>query len=395
MGVTITDDVVIVAARRTPMGGFLGSLASVAAPQLAATVIRELLHSTQLPAARVSEVLLGCVLPAGTGQAPARQAALGSGLPVSVGATTVNKVCGSGMKAVMLAHDMLRAKTAEVVIAGGMESMSRAPYLLDKARTGQRMGHGRLVDHMFIDGLEDAYTGGSMGSFAQKTADEFGLNRADMDAWAMTSLERANVAIASGAFTAEVVTVTVNDRRGDYQIDTDEQPGKAKPEKIPTLKPAFAQDGTITAANSSSISDGAAALMLMRRSLAQSLDLPVLAVIKGHASHAQAPAQFTTAPIGAMNKLLQQLHWSIADVDLFEINEAFAMVTMLAIDQLELDPAKVNVNGGACALGHPIGCSGARILVTLIHALMQRGLKRGIATLCIGGGEATAIAVEV
>ncbi|MCL1073398.1 thiolase family protein [Shewanella dokdonensis] len=395
MGVTITDDVVIVAARRTPMGGFLGSLASVAAPQLAATVIRELLHSTQLPAARVSEVLLGCVLPAGTGQAPARQAALGSGLPVSVGATTVNKVCGSGMKAVMLAHDMLRAETAEVVIAGGMESMSRAPYLLDKARTGQRMGHGRLVDHMFIDGLEDAYTGGSMGSFAQKTADEFGLSRADMDAWAMTSLERANVAIASGAFTAEVVTVTVNDRRGDYQIDTDEQPGKAKPEKIPTLKPAFAQDGTITAANSSSISDGAAALMLMRRSLAQSLDLPVLAVIKGHASHAQAPAQFTTAPIGAMNKLLQQLHWSIADVDLFEINEAFAMVTMLAIDQLELDLAKVNVNGGACALGHPIGCSGARILVTLIHALKQRSLKRGIATLCIGGGEATAIAVEI
>ncbi|GGZ10504.1 MAG: acetyl-CoA C-acetyltransferase [Shewanella sp.] len=395
MGVTITDDVVIVAARRTPMGGFLGSLASVPAPQLAATVIRELLHSTQLPAERVSEVLLGCVLPAGVGQAPARQAALGAGLPLSVGATTLNKVCGSGMKSVMLAHDMLRAETAEVVIAGGMESMSRAPYMLDKARTGQRMGHGRLVDHMFIDGLEDAYTGASMGSFAQKTADEFGLCRADMDAWALTSLTRAKAAIAEGAFAAEIVAVTVNDRRGDYQIDTDEQPGNAKPEKIPTLKPAFAQDGTITAANSSSISDGAAALMLMRRSLAQSLDLPVLATIKGHSSHAQAPALFTTAPIGAVEKLLQKLNWTTADVDLLEINEAFAMVTMLAINEMRLDPEKVNVNGGACALGHPIGCSGARILVTLIHALKQRGLKRGIATLCIGGGEATAIAVEV
>ncbi|MDF0535065.1 thiolase family protein [Shewanella sp. A32] len=395
MGVAITDEVVIVAARRTPMGGFLGSLASVPAPQLAATVIRELLHNTQVPPERVDEVLLGCVLPAGIGQAPARQAALGAGLPMSVGATTLNKVCGSGMKSVMLAHDMIRAGSANIIIAGGMESMSRAPYMLDKARTGQRMGHGRLVDHMFIDGLEDAYTGGSMGSFAQKTADEFGLSRRDMDSWALTSLERANSATASGAFDDEMVPVTINDRRGDYQVNLDEQPGNAKPEKIPALKPAFALDGTITAANSSSISDGAAALMLTSRAQALALDLPILATIKGHCSHAQAPAQFTTAPIGAVNKLLQKLDWSSADVDLYEINEAFAMVTMLAISQLGLDPATVNVNGGACALGHPIGCSGARILVTLIHALKHRGLKRGVATLCIGGGEATAIAVEV
>ncbi|MFQ6371458.1 thiolase family protein [Shewanella sp. YIC-542] len=395
MGVTITDDVVIVAARRTPMGGFLGSLAPVAGPQLAATVIRELLHSTALPAGEVSEVLLGCVLPAGVGQAPARQAALGAGLSLATGATTLNKVCGSGMKAVMLAHDMIRAETAQVVIAGGMESMSRAPYLLDKARAGQRMGHGRLVDHMLTDGLEDAYTGGSMGSFAQQTADEFGLSRRDMDAWALTSLERAKAAISSGAFVNEIVPVTVSERRGEYLMETDEQPGNAKPEKIPTLRPAFTKDGTITAANSSSISDGAAALMLMTRARAQALQLPVLATIKAHSSHAQAPAEFTTAPIGAVNKLLQKLQWSVSDVDLFEINEAFAMVTMLAISEMGLDPAKVNVNGGACALGHPIGCSGARIVVTLIHALQQRGLKRGIATLCIGGGEATAIAVEV
>lgn len=391
----LNQDIVIVAAKRTPMGGFQGSLSSVASPTLAATAIKGLLAETQLAGEHVDEVLMGCVLPAGLGQAPARQATLGAGLPLSVGATTVNKVCGSGMKTVMLAHDLIKAGSAKVVIAGGMESMSQAPYLLDKARGGMRMGHGKVLDHMFLDGLEDAYTGGAMGTFAQKTADEFGITREQMDAFALSSLEKANAAINSGAFKAEITPVTVSDRRGDVTIDTDEQPGNARPEKIPTLRPAFTKDGTITAANSSSISDGAAALMLTSRGEAERLGLTVLATIKGHTTHAQEPSLFTTAPVGAMAKLLANVGWSTDEVDLFEINEAFAMVTMLAVSELGLDVVKVNVNGGACALGHPIGCSGSRLLVTLIHALKARGLKRGVASLCIGGGEATAMAIEV
>ncbi|EGT3628691.1 acetyl-CoA C-acyltransferase [Morganella morganii] len=391
----LNQDIVIVAAKRTPMGGFQGNLSSVASPILAATAIKGLLAETQLAGEHVDEVLMGCVLPAGLGQAPARQATLGAGLPLSVGATTVNKVCGSGMKTVMLAHDLIKAGSAKVVIAGGMESMSQAPYLLDKARGGMRMGHGKVLDHMFLDGLEDAYTGGAMGTFAQKTADEFGITREQMDAFALSSLEKANAAINSGAFKAEITPVTVSDRRGDVTIDTDEQPGNARPEKIPTLRPAFTKDGTITAANSSSISDGAAALMLTSRDEADRLGLTVLATIKGHTTHAQEPSLFTTAPVGAMAKLLANVGWSTDEVDLFEINEAFAMVTMLAVSELGLDIAKVNVNGGACALGHPIGCSGSRLLVTLIHALKARGLKRGVASLCIGGGEATAMAIEV
>ncbi|MCS6099226.1 thiolase family protein [Shewanella baltica] len=391
----LNQDIVIVAAKRTPMGGFQGNLSSVASPMLAATAIKGLLAETQLASEHVDEVLMGCVLPAGLGQAPARQATLGAGLPLSVGATTVNKVCGSGMKTVMLAHDLIKAGSAKVVIAGGMESMSQAPYLLDKARGGMRMGHGKVLDHMFLDGLEDAYTGGAMGTFAQKTADEFGITREQMDAFALSSLEKANAAINSGAFKTEITPVTVSDRRGDVTIDTDEQPGNARPEKIPTLRPAFTKDGTITAANSSSISDGAAALMLTSRGEADRLGLTVLATIKGHTTHAQEPSLFTTAPVGAMAKLLANVGWSTDEVDLFEINEAFAMVTMLAVSELGLDIAKVNVNGGACALGHPIGCSGSRLLVTLIHALKARGLKRGVASLCIGGGEATAMAIEV
>ncbi|QSX41917.1 thiolase family protein [Shewanella cyperi] len=393
---SVTDqDIVIVAAKRTAMGGFQGSLASVPSPKLAATAVKGLLDATGVAGEQVDELLMGCVLPAGLGQAPARQAALGAGLPLSVGATTVNKVCGSGMKTVMLAHDLIKAGSAEVVIAGGMESMSQAPYLLDKARGGMRMGHGKVMDHMFLDGLEDAYTGGAMGTFAQKTADDFGLTREAMDAFALSSLEKANAAISSGAFEAEIVPVTVSGRGGDVEVKIDEQPGNAKPEKIPALRPAFAKDGTITAANSSSISDGAAALMLMSRAKASELGLEVMATIKGHSTHAQEPSMFTTAPVSAMANLLAKLGWNKDEVDLYEINEAFAMVTMLAISELGLDGAKVNVNGGACALGHPIGCSGARLLVTLIHALKARGLKRGMASLCIGGGEATALAIEI
>ena len=389
------QDIVIVAAKRTAMGGFQGCLSTVPSPQQAAFSIKALMETTGVKGEQVDEVLMGCVLPAGLGQAPARQAVLGAGLPQSVGATTVNKVCGSGMKTVMLAHDLIKAGSANIVIAGGMESMSQAPYLLDKARGGMRMGHGKVLDHMFLDGLEDAYTGGAMGTFAQKTADDFGLTREAMDAFALSSLEKANAAIASGAFKEEIVPVTVSSRRGDTLIDTDEQPGNARPDKIPALRPAFAKDGTITAANSSSISDGAASLMLMSREQAENLGLAVMATIKGHATHSQEPAMFTTAPVGAMQKLLAQTGWSKDEVDLFEINEAFAMVTMLAISELGLDAAKVNVNGGACALGYPIGCSGARLLVTLIHALKARGLKRGMASLCIGGGEATAMAIEI
>ncbi|MCL1139042.1 acetyl-CoA C-acyltransferase [Shewanella pneumatophori] len=393
--VQLDQDIVIVAAKRTPMGGFQGALSSVASPKLAATAIKGLMQQSGLAGEQVDEVLMGCVLPAGLGQAPARQATLGAELPLSVGATTVNKVCGSGMKTVMLAHDLIKAGSANVVVAGGMESMSQAPYLLDKARGGMRMGHGKVLDHMFLDGLEDAYTGGAMGTFAQNTADDFKLTREQMDSFALNSLEKANSAINSGAFSDEITPVTVANRRGDVVVDTDEQPGNARPDKIPTLRPAFAKDGTITAANSSSISDGAAALMLMTRSQANELGLDVLATIKGHSTHAQEPSMFTTAPVGAMSKLLDKVNWTKEEVDLYEINEAFAMVTMLAISELGLDAEKVNVNGGACALGHPIGCSGARLLVTLIYALKARGLKRGVASLCIGGGEATAMAIEL
>jgi acetyl-CoA C-acetyltransferase len=389
------QDIVIVAAKRTPMGGFQGALSEVASPVLAATAIKGLIAQTGISVDAVDEVLMGCVLPAGLGQAPARQATLGAGLPLSVGATTVNKVCGSGMKTVMLAHDLIKAGSSQVVVAGGMESMSQAPYLLDKARSGMRMGHGKVMDHMFLDGLEDAYTGGAMGTFAQKTADDFGLTREQMDAFALSSLEKANAAINSGAFKDEVVPVTISTRRGDVTVEIDEQPGNARPEKIPTLRPAFTKDGTITAANSSSISDGAAALMLMSRDKAAELGLTVMATIKGHTTHSQEPSMFTTAPVGAMQKLFDKVQWNKDDVDLYEINEAFAMVTMLAISELGLDANKVNVNGGACAMGHPIGCSGARLLVTLIYALKARGLKRGVASLCIGGGEATAMAIEV
>ncbi|MEZ9595861.1 acetyl-CoA C-acyltransferase [Shewanella sp. 10N.261.52.F9] len=393
--VQLDQDIVIVAAKRTPMGGFQGALSTVASPKLAATAIKGLMQQSGLAGEQVDEVLMGCVLPAGLGQAPARQATLGAELPLSVGATTVNKVCGSGMKTVMLAHDLIKAGSANVVVAGGMESMSQAPYLLDKARGGMRMGHGKVLDHMFLDGLEDAYTGGAMGTFAQNTADDFNLTREQMDSFALSSLEKANNAINSGAFSDEITPVTVANRRGDVVVDIDEQPGNARPDKIPTLRPAFAKDGTITAANSSSISDGAAALMLMTRAQATELGLNVMATIKGHTTHAQEPSMFTTAPVGAMNKLLDKVSWTKEDVDLYEINEAFAMVTMLAISELGLDANKVNVNGGACALGHPIGCSGARLLVTLIYALKARGLKRGVASLCIGGGEATAMAIEL
>ncbi len=387
--------VVIAAAVRTPMGGFQGSLSSVKAPELGAAAIKASLARAGIAGEQVDEVLMGCVLPAGLRQAPARQATLGAGLPQSVGATTLNKVCGSGMKTVMTAHDLIKAGSAEVVIAGGMESMSGAPYLLEKARGGLRMGHGQVLDHMMYDGLEDAYTGGAMGVFAQKTADEYGLTREQMDAYALESLRRANAAIESGAFEAEIEPVTVASRKGEITVSVDEQPGNARPEKIPSLRPAFAKEGTITAANSSSISDGAAAVVVTTQAYAEANGMPVLARIVGHSTHSQAPAEFTIAPVGAVNKLLNKLEWRAEDVDLFEINEAFAMVTMLAIQELGLDAEKVNVNGGACALGHPIGCSGTRILVTLIHALKARGLKRGLASLCIGGGEATALAIEL
>ncbi|WP_458735676.1 acetyl-CoA C-acyltransferase [Zobellella taiwanensis] len=389
------SEIVIVGAARTPMGALLGDFGAVPAPGLGAVAIKAALGRAGGAAERVDEVVMGCVLPAGQGQAPARQAALGAGLPVSVGCTTVNKMCGSGMKALMLAHDQLLAGSARLMVAGGMESMSLAPYLLPKARAGLRMGHGQLLDHMFFDGLEDAYEGGLMGSFAQRTADKFGIGREAMDDFAITSLTRAQLAIAEGDFAEEIVPVEVEERQGSRRVDTDEQPGKARPDKIRTLKPAFAQDGTITAANSSSISDGAAALVVTTAEQAAALGLRPLARVLGHATHAQLPAEFTLAPIGAIDKLLDRLGWQASEVDLFEINEAFAVVALLAIRELGLDPARVNVNGGACALGHPIGASGARIVVTLLHALRRRGLRRGVAALCIGGGEATAVAVEL
>ena len=387
------DPVVIVGAARTPMGGFLGDLKDVAAPQLGAAAIRAALERAGVAGDSVSEVFMGCVLPAGMGQAPARQAALGAGLPKSVPCTTVSKVCGSGMKAVMLAHDALLAGSGEIIVAGGQESMSNAPYLLPKERSGQRLGHGRVIDHMFCDGLEDAYDKGRlMGTFAEDTATKYQVSRAEQDAFARRSLERARAAIEQGYFREEIVSVKAG-KQGE--VSTDEPPLKANPEKIGTLKPAFRENGTVTAANSSSISDGAAALVLMRRSQAQAAGLKPLAVIHAHASHAHEPAWFTTAPVAAIQKVLKRAGWTAEDVDLFEINEAFAVVTLVAQKELGLPDDKVNVHGGACALGHPIGASGARIVVTLLSALKTHGLKKGVAALCIGGGEATALAIEL
>ncbi len=390
------NPVVIVAAARTAMGGFLGDFAALSAPQLGAAAIAAAIARAGLPAEAVEEVIMGCVLPAGQGQAPARQASLGAGLPLSAGCTTVNKMCGSGMKAAMLAHDLLVAGTNEVMIAGGMESMSNAPYLLPKARGGYRLGHGQLLDHMFLDGLEDAYERGRlMGSFAEDCADKYGFTRADQDAYAITSTTRAQTAIRDGSFAWEIAPVTVPGKKGEVVVAQDEQPGKAQLDKVPGLKPAFKKDGTITAANSSSISDGAAALLMMRLATAERMGLAPLAKIVGHATHAQQPAWFSTAPVGAMQKLFAKCGWRAGDVDLFEINEAFAVVAMAAMRELGLPHDKVNIHGGACALGHPIGASGARLLVTLIGALRKHGGKRGVASLCIGGGEATAMAIEL
>jgi acetyl-CoA C-acetyltransferase len=386
-----SDPIVIVGAARTPMGGFQGSLKDMLAPQLGTIAIKAALERAGVKADQVDEVIMGCVLPAGQGQAPARQASLGAGIPDSVGATTINKMCGSGMKAAMLAHDLIAAGTNNIMVAGGMESMTNAPYLLEKARGGYRLGHGRVVDHMFLDGLEDAYDKGRlMGTFAEDTAQKFQFTRQQQDDFAIASLTRAQNAIKDGTFDKETTPVAL---KGE-QMMQDEQPMKARLDKIPTLKPAFRADGTVTAANSSSISDGGAALILMRRSEAEKRGLKPLAVIHGHTTFAGKPAEFSTAPIGAIRKLYEKTGWSKNDVDLWEINEAFAVVTMAAMRELDLPHDKVNVHGGACALGHPIGASGARILVTLMNALEKYGLKRGVASLCIGGGEATAMAVE-
>ena len=391
----VQDPIVIVGSARTPIGSFQGELKEMTAAALGAAAIRAALDRSELQADAVEEILFGCVLPAGQGQAPARQAAIAAGLPFSAGATTINKMCGSGMKAAMLAHDLLVAGSASIAVAGGMESMTNAPYLLDRARAGYRLGHGRVLDHMFLDGLEDAYDKGRlMGTFAEECAEAYQFTREAQDAYAVASLARATKAIADGSFEREVVPVVVKAGKAEQVVSRDEQPGKAKPEKIPTLKPAFREGGTVTAANSSSISDGAAALVLMRRSEAERRGLSPLATILGHATHSQAPSLFATAPIGALRKLSDRIGVPLSDIDLFEINEAFAVVAMAAMRDLDLPHDKVNVHGGACALGHPIGASGARILVTLIAALERYDLKRGMAALCIGGGEATAIAIE-
>ncbi|MDE4142205.1 acetyl-CoA C-acetyltransferase [Phaeobacter gallaeciensis] len=389
------DPIVIVGSARTPMGGFQGDFAGVEAAKLGGAAISAALAGAGMNAEAVQEVIMGCVLPAGQGQAPARQAGMAAGLPLGAGATTINKMCGSGMKAAMFAHDLLVAGSAEVIVAGGMESMSNAPYLLPKARGGYRMGHGAVMDHMFLDGLEDAYDKGRlMGTFAEDCAQAYQFTREAQDEFAITSLTRAQQAIADGSFSAEVAPVTVASRKGDAVISIDEQPGKARMDKIPTLKPAFRKDGTVTAANASSISDGAAALVMMRQSEAEKRGLTPLARIVGHTTHAIEPYNFPTAPIGAMRKLSEKTGWAMKDVDLFEINEAFAVVAMAAMRDLDLPHDKVNVHGGACALGHPIGASGARVMVTLLAALQKYDLKRGVASLCIGGGEATAIGLE-
>jgi acetyl-CoA C-acetyltransferase len=390
-----TDPVVIVSAARTPLGRFQGDLAAVPASQLGAQAVRAALDRARLAPERIDEILMGCVLPAGQGQAPARQAARAAGLPDATGATTVNKVCGSGMKATMLAHDLILAGSAATVVAGGMESMSNAPYLLAKARAGYRVGHDRILDHMLLDGLEDAYEGGrAMGDFGEATAQAYQFTRDAQDAYAVETLTRARRAVEEGAFKAEITPVSVPVKGGAKAVDTDEHPLKVSPEKIPGLKPAFRPDGTITPASSSANADGAAALVLTRRSAAERDGLPILAEIRAHATHSQDPAWFTTAPIPAIRKLLDKAGWSVGEVDLFEINEAFAVVAMAAARDLGIARERLNVHGGACALGHPIGATGARLIVTLLHALARHDLKRGVAALCIGGGEATAIALE-
>ncbi|HQT53328.1 MAG: acetyl-CoA C-acyltransferase [Phenylobacterium sp.] len=391
-----SDPVVIASYARTPMGGFQGDLSPVKATALGAAAVRAAVERAGLDPAAVEQIVMGCVLPAGLGQAPARQAALGAGLPLSVEATTVNKMCGSGMQAAILAHDALAAGSAQIVIAGGMESMSNAPYLMTKHRGGARIGHDVISDSMYLDGLEDAYEPGRlMGSFAEESAKTYQFTRQAMDDYAIESLARAKRATETGAFAREIVPVEVVSRKGAVLIEADEQPMKADPAKIPTLKPAFAKDGAITAANASSISDGAAALVMTRESVARRLGLKIVARVAAHAAHAHEPGLFTTAPVPAMRKVLQKAGWSVADVDLWEVNEAFAVVAMIAEQELGLDRDRLNVNGGACALGHPIGASGARILATLLSALEARGGKRGVASLCIGGGEATAMAVEL
>jgi acetyl-CoA C-acetyltransferase len=390
------DPIVIVSAARTPMGAFQGELKGFAAPELGAAAIRAAVERAKIRPDEVEEVIMGCVLPAGQGQAPARQASLGAGLPLATGCTTVNKMCGSGMKAAMFAHDLLVSNSSDLIVAGGMESMTNAPYLLPKARTGLRMGHGQIIDHMFYDGLEDAYDKGRlMGSFAEDCAQKYGFKREEQDAFAVASLIRAQKANKEGWFAWETTPLAIKVGKEEKFVETDEQPFKANLEKIPTLKPAFRKDGTVTAANSSSISDGAAALVMMRRSSAERRGLAPLAIVIGHATHAQEPGWFTTAPVGAIRKLFEKVNWTSKQVDLYEINEAFAVVTMAAMKEHGLPHDKVNVHGGACALGHPIGASGARLLVTLIGGLRKYGLKRGVASLCIGGGEATAMAVEL
>ncbi len=390
----MSSEIVIASAKRTPLGAFQGALAALTAPQLGSAAARAAIEAAAIRAADVQEVILGCVLPAGLGQAPARQAAIGAGIPLATPATTINKMCGSGLKAVMMAADQIRAGGAEIVLAGGFESMTQAPYLLPKARGGYRMGHGEVLDHMFLDGLQSPFDGKLMGCFADATAARYGLTREQQDAFATESVRRATAAV-QGAFDAEIAPVTVKGRKGESTVARDETPGTCDVRKIPSLRPAFGKDGTVTAASASSIADGAAALVVMSGSAAQSLGVKPLARILAQASHAQEPEWFTTAPVGAVRKILAQLGWQARDVDLYEINEAFATVTLAAMRELELDHARVNVNGGACALGHPLGATGARILTTLLHALHRGGGKRGIASLCIGGGEAVAVAVEM
>ena len=393
--ISADDPIVVLSYARTPMGGLQGALADVSATDLGATAVKAAVERAGVNGDDIERIYMGCVLPAGLGQAPARQAALKAGLPESVQASTVNKVCGSGMQTVIMGSEALASGSIDLVITGGMESMTNAPYLLKKHRSGARAGHDTAYDHMFLDGLEDAYEGGSMGSFAQAVADEYQLTREAQDDYSIESLRRAQQAIADGSFAGEVVPVTVKTRKGEVIVDTDEQPGRGNPAKIPTLKPAFAKDGTITAATSSSISDGAAAMVLTRESVASAKGLSPVAKVVAVSAHAHQPARFPTTPISAINKLLDKAGWSIDDVDLFEINEAFACVAMFAMRDLGIPHDKINVHGGATALGHPIGASGTRIIVTLINALKDKGLKRGVASLCIGGGEATAVAVEI
>jgi acetyl-CoA C-acetyltransferase len=388
------NDVVIVSAKRTPIGAFQGALAPVTAPQLGAAAAKAAIEAAGIKGADVQEVIFGCVLPAGLGQAPARQAALGAGVPASVPATTLNKMCGSGLKALMVAADQIRAGEADIILAGGLESMTNAPYLLPKARGGYRMGHGEVLDHMFYDGLQSPFDGQLMGCFAEATSKKYAFSRAEQDAFATESVKRALRAVESGDFDAEVTPVTVKGRKGETVVSRDETPFTCDISKIPSLKPAFAKDGTVTAASSSSISDGAAALIVMRESVAKARGLKPMARILAYASHAQEPEWFTTAPVGALKKTLAKLGWKSGDADLYEVNEAFAAVTMAAMRDVDIDHARMNVNGGACALGHPVGATGARIVTTLVHALARRQLRRGVAALCIGGGEAVAMAVE-